>query len=152
MKIKFKLTTIALSVLMIFSTTAKAEWFTLYEAKCNLTSGVLEYSTTDDRADSVTVTYGLFKRQFDTDSKIYTNKFDDQATEFPFWRFQDYTSRFLTIFDFDYKKITKKTKLNKVKTSLYRDIPSTFPIWYQLGKVSKVSSGECTIVVGPFEY
>ncbi len=141
-----------LSVLSLLSIDAQASWFTLYEAKCNLTSGVLEYSSVDDRADSVTVTYGLFKRQFETDSKIYTNKFDDQTTEFPFWRFQDYTSRFLTIFDFDYKKITKKVRLTKVKTSVYKDIPSSFPIWYQLGKVSKVSSGECNIVVGPYEY
>ena len=143
---------LVLLVITLFTTNANASWFTLYEAKCNLSIGVLEYSSVDDRADSVAVTYGLFKRQFETDSKIYTNKFDDQTTEFPFWRFQDYTSRFLTIFDFDYKKITKKVKLTKVSTSIYKDIPSSFPIWYQLGKVSKVGSGECTIVVGPYEY
>jgi hypothetical protein len=138
---------------MIASSFARAEWFTLYSADCNLTNGHLTYSSIDNRADDLTITYGFIVKNFQTNSKVFTtNTKKDDKTETPVWWFNDSFAKYTLKLNFDYNKVKKETTLTNVPATVTQFVPVPAPVWYPTGYEMTVGSGTCTLKIGPFVY
>ncbi len=140
--------------LLLMAINANAAWFTLYSAKCNLTNGLLEYSSKDDRADKLTISLGLVTKTFETESKVFTTERKNSSTgaETPILMFSDYTGKYSLEFNMNHKMISEKMKLNNVITKVTMFVPTPAPIWYPVGYQMQVGSGMCDLEIGPFEY
>lgn len=146
---------LALIIGLLFTTlNAHAAWYTLYSAKCNLTNGLLEYSSKDDRADKLTISLGLVTKTFETESKVFTTDRKNSSTgaETPILMFSDYTGKYSLEFNMNHKMISEKMKLNNVITKVTMFVPTPAPIWYPVGYQMPVGSGMCDLEIGPFEY
>jgi hypothetical protein len=143
---------IGLLALSLFSFTANASWFTLYSANCQLSNGVLSYSSVDNRADYVSISIGYLKKEYETDSKVYTSSAATGQVEVPTWQYKDSMTTYRAQFNFDYKKLTKKVKLSNVKTTVFGQVPLPIPIWYQVGAQVMIASGTCQLLIGPYVY
>jgi hypothetical protein len=143
-----------LSILIFTTFNANAAWYTLYSAKCNLTNGVLEYSSLDDRADKLTISLGLASKTFETESKVFTTdrKNSSTGTETPILMFSDFSGKYSLEFNMNHKMITQKMKLNNVITKVTMFVPTPAPIWFPVGYQMPVGSGMCDLEIGPFEY
>jgi hypothetical protein len=143
-----------LSILIFTTLNANAAWYTLYSAKCNLTNGVLEYSSLDDRADKLTISLGLASKTFETESKVFTTdrKNSSTGTETPILMFSDFSGKYSLEFNMNHKMITQKMKLNNVITKVTMFVPTPAPIWFPVGYQMPVGSGMCDLEIGPFEY
>lgn len=140
-------------VLVLFSGFAKAEWFTLYSADCQLTNGHLVYSSEDSRADDLTISYGLLVRNFQTNSKIFTtNTRTSDKKEIPVWWFNDSFAKYTLELNFDYKKVKDIVVLKNVAANVTQFVPVPAPVWYPTGYEVSVGSGKCNLKIGPFVY
>ncbi len=143
-----------LTLAILFSINANAAWYTLYNAKCNLTNGLLEYSSKNDRADKLTISLGLVTKEFETGSKVFTTerKNSSTGTETPILSFEDNSGKYSLEFNMNHKMITEKMKLNNVITKVTMFVPTPAPIWFPVGYQMAVGSGMCDLEIGPFEY
>ena len=98
--------------LLLTTLNAHAAWYTLYSAKCNLTNGLLEYSSKDDRADKLTISLGLVTKTFETESKVFTTDRKNSSTgaETPILMFSDYTGKYSLEFNMNHKMISEKRR------------------------------------------